>query len=115
MKDTNLASYVEMLKANDPMIRKAACWLIGWGDARHLEPIIALTKHPDFTLQETAQSTLHAIGARRLVALLGDDDASVRRAAAESLCAINQLKPATETIDQLAAPGPASDKIALLN
>jgi len=111
--DQTLPVFLDMLSAARPDIRQAAAMLIGCGNVTNLRPILNVAGGA--TGREQGMAVLEAIGPRRLAVLSNHEQADVRRAAAEALCAVNGLKPEAETLDQLAERTSREDKIGRLN
>ncbi len=113
--DQNLPRFLEMLEAGDPMIRKAAPVLIACGKVKQVGPIVEKLSSKEPSVAEGATRILQAIGARRLVNLSNDADAAVRRSAAGALCGMFKLKNDPSTLENLAAPLDAAEKVERLN
>lgn len=111
--DQNLPVFLDMLAAKRQDIRQAAVLLIGCGSFTNLRPILDMAS--DTANRELGMAVLEAVGPRRLVGLSNHEQADVRRAAAEGLCMLTNLKPETKTLDYLAEKISREDKIERLN
>ncbi|HOA73093.1 MAG TPA: hypothetical protein PL151_00815 [Phycisphaerae bacterium] len=113
--DKNLPRALEMLNAGDAMIRAAAAPLIACGKITQVQPIVDKAKSTDAALASGAIQILQALGPRRLVELSVDDQAEVRRPAAEALCLLFKIPLDDRTLEMLSSADAPARRIDQLN